>query len=232
MTSVAHKMTWRGSARALYLSSIMWAVSIALTDCSVQLTPPYDEVIEKQSDALKADFLRFVAERQHTAGTSKGYYLDHQAAYDGFAASLAAMELRSEDQPGGVSCSQALELTKKMTPGITSFNLGNAVGKSGAQDIAGGVSCVTAGIRNAQDQIERFRGQDEKRCAKDSPPVQCTTLFGTVSVSRVAASLRSVPSATTTSTDEGESTLVKAVLISLDNLEGLEQDLKPASSVK
>jgi hypothetical protein len=211
MTSAARKMIRRRGTRALYLSTITWAASITLTDCSVQLTPPYDEMIEKQSDALKGDFLRFVAERQRTAGTSKGYYLD---------------------QPGGVSCAQALELTKKMTPGITSFNLGNAVDKSAAPDIAGGVSCVTAGIRNAQDQIELFRDQDKKRCAKDLPPVRCTTLFGTVPVSRVAVSLRALQSATTPSTDEGESTLVKAVLISLDNLEGLEQDLRPASSGK
>jgi len=113
MTSAARKMIRRRGTRALYLSTITWAASITLTDCSVQLTPPYDEMIEKQSDALKGDFLRFVAERQRTAGTSKGYYLDHQATYDSFAASLAAMELRSEDQPGGVSCAQALELTKK-----------------------------------------------------------------------------------------------------------------------
>lgn len=225
-------MMRRRSTRAVYLSTIAWAANLALANCSVQLTPPYDEMIEKQTDSLKADFLRFVAERQRTAGTPKGYYLDHQAAYDNFAASLAAMELRSEDQPGGVSCARAVELAKRMTPGITSFNLGNAVHLSAAPDTAGDISCVTAGVRNAQDQIERFRGQDEKRCAKGSPPVQCTTLFGTVPVSRVAASLRSLPSATAAATDEGESTLVKAVLISLDNLEGLEQDLKPAANGK
>jgi hypothetical protein len=224
-------MMRRKSARVIDLSTIALAANLALADCSVQLTPPYDEVIEKQADSLKADFLRFVAERQRTAGTPKGYYLDHQAAYDNFAASLAAMDLRSEDQPGGVSCARALELAKRMNPGITSFNLGNSVHQSAAPDIAG-ISCVTAGIRNAQDQIERFRGQDEKRCAKESPPVQCTTLFGTVPVSRVAASLHALPSATTDTTDEGESTLVKAVLISLDNLEGLEQDLKPTSNGK
>lgn len=217
----------RRRTRAVYLSTIAWAANLAMANCSVQLTPPYDEMIEKQTNSLKADFLRFVAERQRTAGTPNGYYLDHQAAYDNFAASLAAMELRSEDQPGGVSCARAVELTKRMTPGITSFNLGNAA----AADTASDISCVTAGIRNAQDQIEQFRGQDEKRCAKGSPPVQCTTLFGTVPVSRVAASLRSVPSATG-ATDKGKSTLVKAVLISLDNLEGLEQDLKPAANGK
>ena len=220
------------SARAIQLSTIAWATNVALVSCSVQLTPPYDEVIEKQTDSLKADFLRFVAGRQRTAGTPKGYYLDHQATYDNFAASLAAMELRSEDQPGGVSCAQAVALTKRATTGINSLRVSNDMSRSAPPDTAGNTSCVTMEIRNAQDQIERFRSQDEKRCAKGSPPVQCTTLFGTVPVSRLATSLHTLPGATAATTDEGESTLVKAVLISLDNLEGLEQDLKPTSSGK
>jgi hypothetical protein len=232
MTDRADERMRRNSVRAAGLPAIACAASLALSGCSVQFTPPYDEVIEKETDSLKTDFLRFVAERQRTAGTPKGYYVDHQAAYDDFAARLAAMELRSEDQPGGVSCARAAELAKNVTNGITSFNLGNAVPQSAASNIAGNVSCATAEIRNAQDQIARFRTQDEKRCAKGSPPVQCTTLFGTVPVGRVAASLRSLPGATAAATDEEESTLVKAVLISLDNLEGLEQDLKPASGGK
>jgi hypothetical protein len=222
----------RKSARAAGLPAIACVASLALASCSVQLTPPYDEVIEKQADSLKTDFLRFVAERQRTAGTPKGYYVDSQAAYDDFIARLAAMELRSEDQPGGISCARAVELTKSVTGGIISFNLGNAAQQSAVSDSASNVSCATAAIRNAQDQIERFRSQDEKRCAKGSPPVQCTTLFGTVPVSRVAASLHSMPGAIAAAAGEEESTLVKAVLISLDNLEGLEQDLKPVSSGK
>jgi hypothetical protein len=222
----------RRSGRAIQLPTIAWLAYLSLAGCSVQLTAPYDDVIEKQTDSLKADFLRFVSQRQRTAGTPKGYYVDHEASYDNFLASLAAMELRSEDQPGGISCARAIELTKNVSTGINSFNLGNAARDSVAPDTVGETSCVTAEIRNAQNQIERFRSQDEKRCAKGTPPEQCTTLFGTVPVSRVATSLRALPSATAIATDEGESTLVKAVLISLDNLEGLEQDLRTVPSSK
>jgi hypothetical protein len=115
------------------------------------------------------------------------------------------MELRSKDQPGGVPCARAVELAKKAGGGIASLNLDNAVHQSAAPDTVGDISCATELIRNAEDQIERFRSQDEKRCVKGAPPVQCSTLFGTVPVNRVAASLRSLPSADAATTDEGES---------------------------
>ena len=63
MTNRADERMRRKSARAAGLPAMACAAGLALVGCSVQLTSPYDEVIEKETDSLKSDFLRFVAER-------------------------------------------------------------------------------------------------------------------------------------------------------------------------
>ena len=39
-------MMLRRSTRAVHLSTIAWAANLALANCSVQLTPPYDEMAD------------------------------------------------------------------------------------------------------------------------------------------------------------------------------------------
>ncbi|HEX3346777.1 MAG TPA: hypothetical protein VHS58_01590 [Acetobacteraceae bacterium] len=199
-----------------------------LAGCTAEIVPPYDEAIDSGAHALRSDFLKFVAERQRTANTAAGTYASSASTYSDLLAKLGAIELRAEDQPNGVDCAQMQVMFARVHTGISSFDAA-AVG-SAASNASGGGSCIAVLARIASKQIENLRKDDERRCASIPATASCIDLFGSESVASIVASVHATPSATIDLASAARSSpFVKAVLVSLDELAGAEQDLKSAA---
>ncbi len=194
-------------------------ITTAIAACSPQLVPPYNETIHKGALSLEEDFVKFAATMQQVAGTPEAYYAKHRGAYADFAARLAVLRRRSETAPGGVPCQKALEVSRR-TAGITTSPIASRAADRASEAGLEGASCVTILVALAQRQIERLRGQHEERCAPSKPRELCTTLFGSAPIYGIFAA--------NTGAGISNAPLVSAVAISLDELAGSQEDLKPA----
>lgn len=188
--------------------------AVVLSACTVQLTAPYSEDIAKESAALQADFLRFVAEMQMVAGTEKAYYSANQGRYSDFEARLAVITLRSESLPGGVPCGRALEAAKPVERTLNGPMKGEVSSRL-SQPGWGNASCITILAAIAGDQMERLRSQHQIRCTPTASPLLCQTLFSNPPIFAIVSNAQS------------DAPLVSAVSISINELVGAEQDLKP-----
>lgn len=213
-------MVRRGSALGLGLA-------LFLACCAPQLVPGYDEPIDTAAQNLRADFLKFVAERQRLMGQPTGNYASNAAAYSDFLARLGAIELRAADQPVSVDCAQLQGVFARLHTGEAGLDAG-AERAAGAA-AAGGGSCIVALARLAAGQVARLQADDARRCAAVPPGASCVDLFGTESVGAMVAAVHTVPSAGSAVLAGGTAPLVRATLVSLDELAGAEQDLKAAA---
>jgi hypothetical protein len=210
-----------GRPRNAWLSRIAATALLAAGACSVQLASPYNETVYRGAQSLEEDFVRFAAVMQTAAGTSEANYSKVQGNYADFAARLAVLRRRSEAAPGVVPCDRALQLSRQVGGRIA-----GPVPASAAQRVSDqafkGASCTTILIGIAQDQIERLRSQHQQRCGPDKPAILCTTLFGSPPIDGIFA--------VGTGAAPTDGLLPSAVAISLDELVGSQEDVKPPRS--
>ena len=219
----SHPLSWRSAGECRVrrsvsiLSVVMGMIGIGLaTACSVQLTAPYSEDIDKDATALQNDFLKFAANMQMQVGSADGYYSNHQKDYADFEARLATMKMRSESLPSGVPCGRAFDAGKK-TARTLSGPMQSQVSDRMAQQGWGDASCVTILVSIAGEQMERLRGQHEIRCNPSAKKGLCATLFSSPPIFGIV------------STSQSDAPLVSAVSISINELVGAEHDIKPVS---
>jgi hypothetical protein len=210
-----------GSSRRIFHLVAALALSAVTAACSVRLASPYNQAIYQGAQSLEDDFVRFVAMMQDVAGTPDGYYVKHRSTYADFAARLAVLRRRSETLAGGAPCSRALEIARKVGRNVDA-GFGSQVAERTAAPGMEAVSCTTVIVILAQDQMERLRSQHERRCnpATAALPRRCTTLFGAPPIYGVFN--------TGPTTEASASPLVSAVAITLDELVGIQEDVKPA----
>jgi hypothetical protein len=195
---------------------VMTGIGLIASACSVQLTAPYSEDIDKDAITLQSDFLRFAANMQMQADTEDGYYSKHQKDYADFEARLATMRMRSESLPSGVPCGRAVDAGGKVERTL-SGPMQSQLSDRLAQPGWGNASCITILVSLAGEQMERLRGQHEIRCNPSAKKGLCATLFSSPPIFGIV------------STGQSDAPLVSAVSISLNELVGAERDIKPAS---
>jgi hypothetical protein len=207
--------------RASCCVTAVLALSVATAACGVRLASPYDDAVYRGAQALETDFVRFAAAMQDVAGTPDGYYAKHRETYTDFAARLAVLQRRSESIPGGVPCGRALDLARRTGRSVVP-QLAGRIAARAAEPGMEGASCTTVIVVLAQEQMERLRSQHELRCSRAAAevPARCTTLFGAPPIYRIFA--------TGTGDASSGTPLVSAVAITLDELVGIQEDVKPA----
>jgi hypothetical protein len=195
---------------------IIIGIGLVISACTVQLTAPYSEDIDKDATALQNDFLKFAANMQMQAGKPDGYYSNHQNGYADFEARLATMKMRSESLPTGVPCGRALDAGKK-TERTISGPMQSQVSDRMGQPGWGNASCITILVSIAGEQMERLRSQHEIRCNPSAKKELCATLFSSPPIFGIVG------------TGQSDAPLVSAVSISLNELVSAEHDIKPTS---
>jgi hypothetical protein len=191
-------------------------IGVALSACTVQLTAPYSEDIDKNATTLQNDFLRFAANLQMQAGKPDGYYSNHQKDYADFEAQLATMKMRSESLSTGVPCGRALDAGKKAEKAL-SGPMQSQISDRMSHPGWGAASCITILVTIAGEQMERLRSQHEIRCNPTAKKELCTTLFSSPPIFDIV------------SVGQSDAPLVSAVAISLNELVGAEHDIRPRS---
>ncbi|MGE0226158.1 MAG: hypothetical protein AB7S57_23020 [Acetobacteraceae bacterium] len=189
-------------------------ICLGAAACTVQLTAPYSEEIDKDATALQSDFLKFAANMQMQAGKPEAYYTNHQQTYADFEARLAVMRMRSESLSSGVPCRRALDTrnsAERSLIGPMQSQVSEKIGEPGWGDS----SCVTILVMIAGDQMERLRSQHEIRCNPSAKKELCTTLFSSPPIFGIFG------------TGQNNAPLVSAVAISLNELVGAERDIRP-----
>jgi len=198
------------------------SLGILLAAVACTVAPPYDEVIDNGAQALRSDFLKFVSERQQKIDTHQGTYASNASAYSSFQAQLGAIQLRAADQPNGVNCNRVTEMFGRVHTGISSFNPADiSAAASGSNE----TSCIVVLAQIAAKQLQLLQKNDKRRCVSTPASVSCTELFGTESVATMVASIHAPEPANAAAS----SPLVRAVLVSIDELASAEQDLKAAA---
>jgi hypothetical protein len=205
------------------LRRIAQVISLGMLLAAVACTvaPPYDEVIDNGAQALRSDFLKFVSERQQQMGTDQGTYAKNTSAYSGFQAQLGAIQLRAADQPNGVNCKRLTDMFVRVHTGISSFNTADI---SAAASSPNESSCIVVLAQIAARQLRRLQENDKRRCSTPAS-VSCTELFGKESIATMVAAVHAPEPANAAAS----SPLVRAVLVSIDELASAEQDLKAAA---
>ena len=207
----------RTSRSVSILTLILSMLGVAVVPgCSVQLTAPYSEDIDKDATALQGDFIRFAANMQMQAVSADGYYSNHQKDYADFEARLATMKMRSESLSSGVPCGRVVDAGRRAER-VLSGSMQAQVSERVAQKGWDGASCITILVSIAGEQMERLRGQHELRCSPPAKKGLCATLFSSPPIFGIVG------------TAQSEAPLVSAVSISLNELVGAEHDIKPAS---
>lgn len=192
----------------------------ALGGCSVQLTAPYNADIEAEAAALQKDFFLFVANMQVEASTPAGYYANRVGDYSDFAARLAVIRFRAENDPGGVPCGKAVEAAERA--GAAVMQRMDAMVRGMLQGARGTETCVTIVARLAEEQMETLRKIHELSCkpvnanGRDVPSRECQFVFSTPPLFDVI------------NTRASKAPAVSAMAITLNELIRMEQMLRPA----
>ena len=137
------------------ISALFVSIALAASACTVQLTAPYSKDIDKDVTALQNDFLRFAANMQMQAGKPEAYYSNHQKDYADFEARLAAMKMRSESLPAGVSCGRVLDAGKRAERAL-SGPMQSQVSDRMSQRGWGNVSCLPIRLTHTPTTTRRM----------------------------------------------------------------------------
>ena len=207
------------------MHTIVFGLLCVAASCT-QLVPTYDEAIDQGSQSLRAEFLKFVADRQQQIAQGSGPY--KASDYSTLQSDLGAIELRAADQPNGVDCNKVIDAFTHAHTGISSFSTAD-IGAAAAAYPGGSCIVVLAGL--AAKQLERLRADDARRCATTPASQSCIDLFGTKTVAQMVADLHTPEDHVLDLRDVATaSPLVRATLVSIDEMAGAEQDLKAVSN--
>ena len=172
----------------------------------MQLASAYNANIDAGAQSFEKDFLAFVAERQANAGQPDDAYANYRKTYADFAAAIATMSLRASQDPGGMPCAKAMQLARRMGADL----------RNAPADIDDPRSCASIEVAKVKAQIERLQSVDQQACGPGSTPKDCETVFPAGAIADVLPG------------GKGQAPLVNATIVTIENLVGFEQDMKPA----